>query len=356
MTTCEYHMIRAIDTIDPMNRGLKQVSPDKPIVDCVDNGEMGCTSFVPSFYIREIVKVLLDCGTRPFLTDSGVLYLGKRRNARDHVMTAHANGFTLATTGAPIIIADGLLGSDVEEITIDGRYYKSVDVVGAIAHADSLVVVSHVTGHGLMGFAGAFKNLGMGAVGRNVKLSVHELVKPSVDSDRCDACASSCLKSCPADAISIDRNSKSAVIDLGPCIGCGECLTVCPNEAIQIEWKGDSTRAQQKLVEAASAVMRQKAGSICYFNFLLNITPSCDCFQRSAAPMVPDIGLLASLDPVAIDQASVDFTLKTTSARDDRYTDPSLRFLPVGGGSWDSAFDYAEALGLGSRSYKLIPL
>lgn len=316
-------------------------------------GEMGCSSFIPSFYIREIVSSISGLQARPFLTDSVVLYLGKRRNARDHLLTAQANGFSLASTGAPLIIADGLLGSDVEPIEVSGKYFEQVDVVGAVAHADSLVVISHVTGHGLTGFAGAFKNLGMGAVGRKVKLSIHELVRPQVESEKCDACGT-CLKHCPADAITVDRENERAVIDLDKCIGCGECVAVCPREAVKIEWRGDSKRAQEKLAESASAVIRCKEPNISYFNYLINVTPSCDCWQHSKAPMVPDIGLLASSDPVAIDQASFDLVKDAPPGYNDKYADANRRFRPIGGGSPDATLRYAEELGLGSRAYDLV--
>ncbi len=315
-------------------------------------GELGCSSFIPGFYIREIVKAIAGCKARPFLTDSCVLYLGKRRNAYDHTITAHTNGFSLSTTGAPVIIADGLLGAYVEPFDVSGKYFDTVDIAGAIADADSLVVVSHVTGHGLTGFAGAFKNLGMGAVGRSVKLSIHELVRPQVDRDTCDACAV-CLKHCPVDAMSIDTEDGFAVIDLELCIGCGECMTICPREAIGIEWQGDSERAQEKLAEAASAVIRHKE-NIAYFNYMLNVTPSCDCWQHTAAPMVSDIGLLASRDPVAIDQASIDLVKDAPCGYNHKYSDVNRRFRPIGGGPFSSTLRYAEELGLGTRDYELI--
>jgi uncharacterized Fe-S center protein len=318
-------------------------------------GEHGCTSFIPSIYIREIVEEIKLNGGNPFLTDTGVLYLGKRRNAYDHVLTAFANGFGYASTGAPVIIADGLRGSDVLQIEIPGKYYRHVDVAGVIVQADSLVVLSHITGHNLTGFAGTFKNLGMGAVGRKVKLSIHELVRPEIEAGRCDACAT-CVRQCPAEALYIDRKNKSAAIDLSLCIGCGECVNVCENEAISIKWRGESGQAQEKLVEAASAVIKQKQGKICYFNFLLNVTPSCDCWERSLAPMVPDIGILASKDPVAIDQAAADMVKEAPPALDSTCADPARRFTPADGGPWDIQLRFAEMIGLGSRSYNLVEL
>jgi uncharacterized protein len=332
--------------------GFSEIMKDRDLVAVKTHfGEYGCSSFIPGIYIRRVVESISGQGARPFLTDSGVLYLGKRRNAAEHVVTAHHNGFTLSTTGAPIVIADGLIGSDVFPCRVSGKYFENVDIAGAVADADSLVVVSHVTGHGLTGFAGAFKNLGMGCVGRKVKLSIHELVKPCVDDSRCDACGS-CFKICPVGAISFG-DEKSAVIDLDLCIGCGECMEICPQGAITIEWKGETGRAQEKLAEAASAVIVQKRGAIAFFNFLLNVTPSCDCFQRSSSPMVPDIGICASLDPVALDQASADLVMAAPDAF-ERKGDPAGRFDPLGGGSWGVALEYAESMGLGNRSYDLV--
>lgn len=316
-------------------------------------GELGCSSFVPSFYVREIVSSVMGYGGRPYITDSNVLYLGYRRNAYDHLMTAHKNGFSLSTTGAPIIIGDGLLGSDVEPMEIRGRHFDAVDIVGSIAHSDSLVVVSHVTGHALTGFAGTFKNLGMGCVGRRVKLSIHELVRPKVDEEKCNACAT-CVKHCPADALQIDKEEKHVVVDLDLCIGCGECINVCPERAITINWIGDPVRAQEKLIEAASAVIRQKGDRISYFDFVITVTPSCDCWSYSAAPMVPDIGVLASRDPLALDQAAADLVIGAPRGMNDAYAEPEKRFETYSGGSWEVQLEYAEELGLGSREYELI--
>lgn len=318
-------------------------------------GEYGCSSYIPCVYVREIVEEIKANGGKPFLTDTGVLYLGRRRNAQDHILTAYANGFGFSSTGAPVIIADGLRGSDVTGIEVSGEYFESVDVAGAIAQADSLVVVSHITGHNLTGFAGTFKNLGMGAVGRKVKLSIHELVRPEIDSERCDACAT-CVRHCPEGALRIDKRSKSAVVDLSLCIGCGECVNVCEKEAVSIRWRGDSGQAQEKLVEAASAVIKQKEGRISYFNFLLNVTPSCDCWEYSLAPMVPDIGVLASKDPVAIDQAAADLVKSAPPAPGGSCADPASRFRPVDGGSWDVQLGFAERIGLGSKDYEMVEI
>lgn len=318
-------------------------------------GELGSSSFIPGPYVREIVAAVSAAGGKPFLTDTGTLYLGKRRNAFDHLCTAQANGFTHASIGAPIVIGDGLRGSDVKPVEISGEYFTHVDVAGAIVQADSLVVVSHITGHDLTGFAGTFKNLGMGAVGRKVKLAIHEAVKPRVNGENCTACTV-CVKSCPADAIAIDPTEKRAVIDLERCIGCGECVGVCPEKAIVVKWSGEGEKANMKLIEAASAVVREKAGKAVYFNFLINISPSCDCWNYSKAPMVPDIGILASKDPVSLDQASADMVGAAPVGANKKFQDPESRFKVAGGGSWEVQLERAEKLGLGERNYELIDI
>lgn len=315
-------------------------------------GELGCTSFIPPFYIREIVKILLELESRPFLTDTGTLYEGKRTNARDHLMTAHANSFNLSSTGAPIIIGDGLRGSDVERVQVGGKHFKEVEVAGAIAHSDALMVVSHVTGHALMGYAGAIKNLGMGCVGRKIKLAIHEETHPFVRKQKCSGCGE-CEENCPAQAIKVEKDTSIASIDLDSCIGCGECVSFCPNEAISIRWKGKSGVAQEKLAEAALGVVKSKHPRVGYFNFLLSITRSCDCASRSSAPMVPDIGVLASLNPVSLDQASSDLVLGAPFGS-GIYSNPQKRFSPVDGGRWDVSLQHAEEIGLGSRKYKLV--
>ncbi|MBN2168287.1 MAG: DUF362 domain-containing protein [Actinobacteria bacterium] len=331
----------------------EMIEQDDLVAVKVHFGELGSSSFIHAIYIREIVGAVKGVGGKPFLTDTGTLYMGKRRNAYDHLCTAQSNGFTQASTGAPVVIGDGLRGSDVKKVDISGDYFDHVDVAGAIAQADSLVVVTHITGHDLTGFAGTFKNLGMGAVGRKVKLEIHEAVKPGVKKENCTACAV-CVRNCPADAIEIDPSEKIAVIDLDKCIGCGECVGVCPERAVMVKWSGEGEKANRKLIEAASAVIGQKNGRTAYFSFLINVSPSCDCWNYSKAPMVPDIGVLASGDPVSIDQAAVDLVTGAPAGANEDYADPDRRFRISSGGSWETQLERAEKLGLGERDYKLI--
>lgn len=336
--------------------GFEDVVGDRDLVAMkVHFGERGCTSFIPPAYIRAIVEDVMKRGGRPFLTDTGCLYFSGRANARDHLMVAAEHGFGPQTTLAPVLIADGLRGSDVVQVDVNLKHFETVDVAAAIHDANSLVVVTHVTGHGLTGLAATMKNLGMGAGGRRMKMSIHDQVRPAVDRGECDVCES-CLENCPAGAISVVEGEIR--IDRDVCFGCGECLALCPSRAIHIEWKGNPREAQEKLAEITHAALKNKRGRAGFFSFLLNVTPTCDCWNYSAAPMVPDIGFLASGDPVAIDQAAADLVnrAQVTASPAGGKLDPNEpdKFRAVHGKSWERQLEYAEEIGLGSREYELV--
>ena len=319
-------------------------------------GERGCTTFVSPALLRPVVADILALGARPFLTDTGCLYFSCRTNARDHLVIAAEHGFSPQAALAPVIIADGLRGSDVKPVTVKGKHFETVDVAAAIHDADSLVVSTNVTGHGLTGFAGTIKNLGMGGGGRRMKLAVHDQVRPRIDTDTCDMCQG-CLENCPAGAIAESDGRMS--VDTAVCIGCGECLAMCPSGAVRIEWRGDPTEAQEKLAEITSAVLDNKKGRCAFFSFLVNVTPSCDCWNYSAAPSVPDIGFMASRDPVAIDQAASDMVMRHINEESQaREPSPQTRstFLAGAGTAHVRQLAYAEEIGLGSRQYRLVRL
>ena len=306
-------------------------------------GERGGTAFVRPTYLRAIVEKVIDQGGKPFLTDTGCLYFSGRANARDHLIVAAEHGFGLETTLAPVLIADGLRGTDVTSVKVDLKHFDSVDVASAIYDAGSLVVVTHVTGHGLTGFAGTLKNLGMGGAGRLMKLAVHETVRPMVNDEMCDRCQG-CLENCPVGAISLPDGIE---FDYDLCIGCGECLAVCPTKAIRIEWSGEPAVAQEKLAEITRAVLANKKGRVCFYSFLLDVTPTCDCWDYSAAPCIPDVGVLASTDPIAIDQAGFDLANK---AAEEAGKGKDAVFKP----KHMTQLRYGEELGMGSRDYQLV--
>lgn len=308
-------------------------------------GERGNTAFIPPIYARRVVERVKKAGGRPFLTDANTLYVGGRSNAVSHHATAVMNGFSYATIEAPVVIADGLTGKDYVEVEIDGKHFQSVRIASAAVHADSMIALSHFKGHEMTGFGGALKNIGMGLGCRSGKQQMHADVQPTVDASKCVACGK-CVKWCATDAITVV--GERAEIDLLKCQGCGECIVTCPQQAIAIDWGSDSGKVQEKIAEYALGAVQEKTGKIGFINFILNITPDCDCWGFSDEAVVGDIGIVASTDPVAIDQASID--LVNAAAKRDIFRELHKSV------DWQIQLAHAEEIGLGTRAYELIPI
>lgn len=318
-------------------------------------GEAGNTGFIRPMYLRKLVEVIKTLGGKPFLTDANTLYVGSRTDAVRHLTTAVHNGFAYAVVEAPLVIADGLKGNHEVAVAINQRHFETVYLAGEIANADALLVVSHFKGHEISGFGGALKNIGMGCASRRGKLAQHSGLAPKVKAKRCIGCGT-CVDQCPAQAILL--KSKKARIAPELCCGCGGCILACPNEAIQVRWNPSVVEFQQKMAEYGFGVMKGKKDKALFVNFITDVTPACDCAPYSDAPIVPDIGIVASTDPVAIDQASVDLVnaqagishscLKTNlKPGQDKF---SAVYPDV---DWEIQLDYAQKLGLGSRKYSL---
>ena len=320
-------------------------------------GEIGNADFIPSFFVRHIVDEVKKGGAIPFVTDTNTLYRGTRHDAVSNLKTAAQHGFTPETVGAPLLVADGLRGSDYREVPVPGVHTQSARVATAISEADGMVVVSHVKGHMVFGYAGALKNLGMGCSPSGSKQFLHANIRPRVDTKRCTGCGT-CFKHCHFDAITMHSSSdgahKKAQIDLKICTGCGECVGVCPEEAIPIDWGGKPAATQEKTAEYACGVVAGKEGRCLYINFLTAVVPDCDCSDWSDRPMVPDLGYLVSTDPVAIDQASIDLVLQAPVASWMKtQEDPFLAAHPI---DYRPILEHAERLGMGHRAYELINL
>lgn len=322
-------------------------------------GERGNTGFVSPIYVREVVRLIKELGGKPFLTDSNTLYSGMRANAADHIQCAIQNGFSWATVEAPIIIADGLHGHDALDVRIDGKHFESVRIGSAAVEADAIVVISHVKGHGEAGFGGAVKNVGMGLGCRSAKQRMHSDVKPRVTFDKCTKCQR-CLQWCPVSCITMsEAHNNKAYIHKNQCIGCGECVAACAYGAIAINWETEPAALQEKMVEHAAGVLRSKKDKMMYLSFLTNITPECDCWSFSDAPIVPDIGLLASRDMVAIDQAAYDLitdALGNAHSRGDGLEAGQDKFKAIHGIDGSIVMSYGEEFGLGTRNYALKPI
>ncbi len=320
-------------------------------------GELGNVSYVQPAYIRFIAQYYKNHPVRLFVTDTNTIYVGSRSDAVNHLHNAYANGFSYATLGIPIIIADGLLGLDYVEVTIDKEIFNKVKIAKVISELNKMIVVSHVKGHMVGGFGGALKNLGMGCAPRPQKYAMHSTMNPFVKQKKCIGCGK-CIKWCPADAITIVDGK--AFISNEKCTGCGECIEVCPEAAIDMNWNAEAHRTQKSWVETAYAVTKKiKPENILYINFINRVSPDCDCFGFSDNPIVQDIGVLVGTDPIALDKASIDLINDAEGLSNSRLKhnlkkgeDKFKAIYPQI--NWKVQIEHGEKIGMGSQEYELI--
>jgi uncharacterized protein len=305
-------------------------------------GEKGNKGHIKPLWLTDTIRVLKQKSKRVFLTDSNTLYVGHRSNAVEHLLLAHGHGFNAARLGVPVIIGDGLLGRQDDEIEIHKERIQSAKIAGILKDMDWLLNLSHFTGHILTGFGGAIKNLGMGCASRAGKLDQHSDVHPHIDPKICKSCGS-CAEVCPAGAI-VEKEGKS-FIQAEECIGCGECLVACTVGAVKMQWDSDRQRIQEKMAEYAWAVHDLLKGRLGNITYLIRVTEDCDCMAKAPDPLIDDIGILASHDAVAIDQAAVDL-LNQRSGRDILKEKNKV--------DWSIQLQHAEKVGLGIRSYDLV--
>lgn len=317
-------------------------------------GEKGNTSYISPVFVRRVVDRIKETGALPFLTDTNTLYVGTRGNSVNHLKTAIENGFGFEVTNAPLIIADGLRGEFGVDVVVNGRHFEKVHIAGEIANADAIVVLTHFKCHELTGFGGALKNLGMGCATREGKLAQHSRCAPVVDPKGCSSCGA-CAPSCPVDAIQIGA---VAVIDDKICIGCGHCIAACPEATINVRWDETTKVLQEKMTEYVKGVLSGKEEKRVFVNFITHVSPACDCYGHNDAPIVPDVGILASVDPVAIDAASADMVNAQAgfveTALVSGHEKGGDKFMGVHPGvDWNVQLDSAERLGLGTRAYEI---
>jgi uncharacterized Fe-S center protein len=358
--------------------GLREaIKPGQRVMIKTHFGNWGNTNYIRPAYVRKLVDLVYQVGGFPFVAEScGLGYsisgiYGGRTTAVDYLENAARNGFTRATVGAPIILADGYWGVDTFDIEIEGEYVKNVPVASAVLDSDIIIVLTHAKGHGLSGIGGSIKNVGIGLVGKRGKSEMHTLGDMEIDSEKClgPEC-SECLKVCPTRCIEM---KDKAVIDLDRCIRCLHCRSICARkvkaQAITVTWR-PIIEQSPRFVENALGVIKSIGAEKFYFiNLAIDISDKCDCWNVGAPLLVHDIGIFGSQDILAVDQASFD-AINNTAPNPNSMVDG----IEIGEDKFAMAhnhkdettgelihvaeiqFSHAEKIGLGSRDYELITL
>ena len=320
-------------------------------------GEPGNIAYLRPNFAKVVADYVKEKGGYPFLTDCNTLYVGRRKNGLEQIDTAYENGFTPFSTGCNVIIGDGIKGlSEVYVPVRNGELCEKAIIGKEIMEADIVISLAHFKGHEMTGFGGALKNIGMGCGSRAGKMDMHSASGPKVKTDKCVGCGS-CMRNCAHGAISIV--DKKAVIDRDKCAGCGRCIGACPFDAMA--YIGDSSVeiTSKKMAEYAMAVLDGRENF--HINIVNNVSPYCDCHSENDVPIVPDIGMFASFDPVAIDVACADavnaqpvMPNSILAERDQCHHDHFTDTHPVT--NWKYCVDHAEKIGLGTKEYELIEI
>ena len=327
-------------------------------------GELGNISYLRPNYARAVVEAVKSLGGKPFLTDCNTMYPGSRKNAIEHLYCAWENGFTPLTVGCPIIIGDGLKGTDdVDVPVVGGEYVKSAKIGRAVMDADIFISLNHFKGHEMTGFGGAIKNIGMGCGSRAGKTDQHSGGQPRISEKRCRGCMK-CLAQCANNGLYFDADTRKMKVNTDNCVGCGRCLGACNFDAISFENEQAPELLNRRMAEYAKAVVDGRPNF--HISLVLDISPNCDCHAENDAPILPNIGMFASADPLALDQACVDACLAATpmpgSQLYDHMHSPDFHdhhdhfknSTPES--EWRSCLEHAEKIGIGTREYELIKM
>ncbi len=325
-------------------------------------GEYGNLAFLRPNYAKVVADYVKELGGKPFLTDCNTLYVGSRKNALDHLDTAYVNGFSPLQTGCHVIIGDGLKGTDEQIVPINLPYVKEAKIGQAVMDADVFISLTHFKGHEMAGFGGALKNIGMGCGSRAGKMEQHCDGKPHVDQSGCVGCGA-CTRICAHGAPVVTDGKAS--INQDKCVGCGRCLAVCPKNVIAANFSDSVKMLNYKIAEYSYAVCKDRP---CFHvSLICDVSPNCDCHAENDIPIIPNVGMLASFDPVALDQACADLCNKMPAAAGSMLAD-NLEKCQCGGEhdhgqdhfkmthpdtEWESCLDHAEEIGLGQREYEL---
>jgi len=350
--TVYFAAVKDAEDIQAVNDQLEKLLEKSKVLDVIQKkdkvgmkmhfGEAGNTGYVRPAHVRVICDEVVRKGAVVTLSDANTLYRGRRLNAEDHLALAREHGFTKKAIGLDVFIPDDKKEADITAVRIDQKHIQTAKVARLFIDCDALVSVSHFKGHGLTGFGGAIKNIGMGCATREGKLAQHCDAAPVFREDLCTGCGE-CELVCPAEAISMENDT--AVLDRTKCIGCASCVAACPNMTIFIDIEaGDAV--QEKMAEYALAVLRNKKDKACFLNFALRISRECDCWSHKNPRIAPDVGIFASFDPVAIDKASFDLVNQASGGDIFKKAHPKEDGL--------KQLRHAQEIGLGTMEYDLI--
>ena len=319
-------------------------------------GEPGNLAYLRPNYSKVIVDLIKEQDGRVFLTDCNTLYVGRRKNGLDHMDAAYENGYNPFATGCHVVIADGIKGTDEVLVPIDGDYVKEAKIGRAVMDADVVISLNHFKGHEATGFGGALKNLGMGCGSRAGKMEMHSAGKPYVKQKKCIGCGQ-CQKICAHSAITIA--DKKASIDHDKCVGCGRCIGICPVDAVKPAEDESNDILNCKIAEYSLAVLKDRPHF--HISLVMDVSPCCDCHAENDAPIVPDVGMFASFDPVALDIACADAVNKQPVIADSRLGEqPHVHHDHFKDNhpetNWMSCIDHAVKLGIGSKEYELVEI
>ena len=325
-------------------------------------GELGNISYLRPNYARAVVDVVKELGGKPFLTDCNTLYPGSRKNALEHLYCAWENGFTPLTVGCPIIIGDGLKGTDELEVpVVGGEYVEKAKIGRAVMDADVFISLNHFKGHEMTGFGGAIKNIGMGCGSRAGKCEQHISGKVKISQKKCRGCKR-CMFMCANGGLEFDKETMKMKVNADNCLGCGRCIAVCSFDAIYSPDYHAPKLLNYKMAEYAKAVIDGRPHF--HISLVQDISPNCDCHPENDAPILPNIGMFVSKDPLALDQACVGACLAATplpgSQLYDRMQQPDFHdhhdhfTNSTPESEWKSCLEHAAKIGIGSREYELI--
>ncbi len=345
--------------------GIDQIDMDGKFVAIkMHFGELGNISYLRPNYARAVVDVVKELGGKPFLTDCNTMYPGSRKNALEHLECAWQNGFTPLTVGCPILIGDGLKGTDDVAVPVaGGEYVKEARIGRAVMDADIFISLTHFKGHEMTGFGGAIKNIGMGCGSRAGKKEQHSSGKPYIKEDRCRGCRK-CQKECANDGLVFDEAARKMRISQEHCVGCGRCLGACNFDALAFKNDAAVALLNRRMAEYAKAVVDGRPQF--HISLVVDVSPNCDCHCENDVPILPNIGMFASADPLALDQACADACLAAQPIPGSQlarhlaepgFSDRHDHFLnSTPESEWRSCLEHAEKIGLGSRSYRLITM